>query len=262
MRLLFATDLHQAQASATAFSTRLSGADLLVLGGDLTLYGGASDAKRVVESFDHAGVEWLAVPGNTDLDEVSTWLTDKGRNLHGRGVRRGRVGLVGCGGSNRTPLFTPNELTEDEIDAALRGGLAELDRSELDALVVVSHVPPKDTVADRLFSGEHVGSTALRRFIEEVRPDLCLCGHIHESVGADHLGPTLVCNPGALSHRRFADVSLADEGMTCRIMTVELGAAQRVREEVVGAFLKLKGYAAWRISPQGLAVVENRTSPS
>jgi len=37
MRLLFATDLHQAQASATAFSARLSEADLLILGGDLTL---------------------------------------------------------------------------------------------------------------------------------------------------------------------------------------------------------------------------------
>jgi len=153
-------------------------------------------------------------------------------------------------------------LTEEQIDEALRSGLAELDRSELDALVVVSHVPPKDTVADRLFSGEHVGSTVLRRFIEEVRPDLCLCGHIHESVGSDHLGATLVCNPGALSHRRFADVTLVGDAMTCRIMNVDLGAAQRVREEVVGAFLKLKGYAAWRISPQGLTAAHNRTDPS
>ena len=45
----------------------------------------------------------------------------------------------------------------------------------------------------------HVGSTAVREFIEEAQPDICLCGHIHESRAVDRIGRTVVVNPGALA---------------------------------------------------------------
>jgi Icc-related predicted phosphoesterase len=44
---------------------------------------------------------------------------------------------------------------------------------------------------------EHVGSKAIRKFIEEHQPLLGLHGHIHESYASDHIGNTLVLNPGS-----------------------------------------------------------------
>jgi Icc-related predicted phosphoesterase len=43
-----------------------------------------------------------------------------------------------------------------------------------------------------------VGSIAVRTFIEEKQPLLCVTGHIHESKGQDYIGRTLVLNPGMM----------------------------------------------------------------
>ena len=44
---------------------------------------------------------------------------------------------------------------------------------------------------------EPVGSTAVRRVIEEVEPALSLHGHIHEARGHTRIGKTLSINPGS-----------------------------------------------------------------
>ena len=65
--------------------------------------------------------------------------------------------------------------------------------------MLVSHNPPKDTACDIIPGGIHVGSTAVREFLEEAQPDICLCGHIHEARAMDRVGRTLVVNPGMLA---------------------------------------------------------------
>jgi uncharacterized protein len=51
--------------------------------------------------------------------------------------------------------------------------------------MLVSHSPPLDTSLDRIYNGDHVGSLAIRRFIEQWgsggRLRVSLHGHIHES---------------------------------------------------------------------------------
>lgn len=76
--------------------------------------------------------------------------------------------------------------------ATIRDDLAELagDRV-LDRSVFLFHAPPYDTPLDRAALDErridhapldvHVGSVAIRRFIEQRQPRLTLHGHIHES---------------------------------------------------------------------------------
>jgi Icc-related predicted phosphoesterase len=71
-------------------------------------------------------------------------------------------------------------------DLALLVGDAELDRA-----VMLFHAPPHDTTLDRAgLDGMtiehvpldvHVGSIAIRRFIEERQPLVTLHGHVHES---------------------------------------------------------------------------------
>lgn len=82
-------------------------------------------------------------------------------------------------------------------DGADNGCGKEVD--ELPPLLLVSHTPPHATACDRLHNGTPVGSTAVRDFIQKYQPEICLCGHIHESRAEDRLGRTLVINPGTLS---------------------------------------------------------------
>jgi len=67
--------------------------------------------------------------------------------------------------------------------------------------IYVTHTPPYNTALDIIYSGKHVGSRAIRKFIDEARPPLTLHGHIHESPSRsgkifDKLGNTISINPG------------------------------------------------------------------
>ena len=77
--------------------------------------------------------------------------------------------------------------------------------------LLVAHSPPRDTRCDVIGSRAHVGSRALRDYIERHRPPLVLSGHIHESPrvsGAwrDTIGPTPVVNPGQFGTPRLCGV--------------------------------------------------------
>ena len=74
-----------------------------------------------------------------------------------------------------------------------------------------------------IHSGQHVGSRAIRRFIEAHQPPLALAGHIHESPRTsasyrDAIGRTQVVNPGQFGTSRLCGVWFdpADPGRTLR----------------------------------------------
>ena len=77
--------------------------------------------------------------------------------------------------------------------------------------VFVLHSPPRDTTCDVIASRQHVGSRAIRAFVEARQPRLVLSGHIHESPrvsGAwrDRVGATPVVNPGQFGSRELSGV--------------------------------------------------------
>jgi len=85
--------------------------------------------------------------------------------------------------------------------------------------MVLAHVPPHDCRLDCTGLGDHVGSRALRRFIDEHQPDLVVCGHVHEARGTERLGRTLVVNCGPATSGCYALLDL-DERMDvelCRL---------------------------------------------
>lgn len=75
-------------------------------------------------------------------------------------------------------------------------------------MILISHTPPAGTAIDRLKNGKHVGSEAVRAFIETHQPDLCISGHIHEARGEDTIGNTRIYNPGMLQHGGWVDIQL------------------------------------------------------
>ena len=70
-----------------------------------------------------------------------------------------------------------------------------------DKTIYVMHSPPDNTNLDMVLNKNHVGSMAIREFIEQNQPYLTLHGHIHETVNVsgefkDRIGNTLCMSPG------------------------------------------------------------------
>jgi uncharacterized protein len=194
MKIVSFGDVHMATRNLARMGAELRDTDLIVVSGDLTNFGGADDAREVIEAVRRECAKVLALPGNLDQHEVIPYLENAGVALHGKGLVVDGVGIFGCGGSNISPFNTPTELTEDEIYDTLMRGYLEV--RDCRPLLMVCHTPPFETKCDRLVGGRAVGSTAARRFIEEIHPDVCISGHIHESAAVDQIGLTTVLNAG------------------------------------------------------------------
>jgi len=182
----------------------IGSADQVIITGDITNYGSSRDAETVLNRLRAFNSSILGVAGNLDQPDVARYLEDLGISLHGRGRTIEGLGIMGLGGSNYTPFNTPYEFSEEELGAFLAAGFAQLENVQ--NFILVSHTPPVRTNTDRLADGKHVGSRAVRTFIEEKQPFLCLSGHIHESRGQDTIGRTLVLNPGMMKDGGYIEV--------------------------------------------------------
>jgi uncharacterized protein len=194
MKIVSFGDVHMATRNLARMGDQLRDTDLIIVSGDLTNFGGAAAAHKVIDAVREACPRVLALPGNLDQPEVTPFLETAGVALHGKGLAIDGIGIFGCGGSNITPFRTPTEFTEDEIYDTLTRAYAAV--RDCRPLLMVCHPPPFETKCDRIIGGRAVGSTAARRFIEEVQPDVCISGHIHESAAVDRIGATTVVNAG------------------------------------------------------------------
>jgi uncharacterized protein len=225
MIIVAMTDIHDDVTRLGAIAEDLKAADLVLLTGDLTNFGGGEDAARVVKAVRRHNTRVLAVPGNCDPRAVDTYLTREGINLHRRSVVVDGVAFVGVGGSLPCPGRTPNEYSEEEMAAILAEGFDRVHPS--DPLVLVTHQPPRGTVADRLPTGIHVGSASVRAFVERVQPVLCLTGHIHEGRGLDTIGRTPVVNPGPFWMGGYTYARISRTGAEVEIRPRQALAADR-----------------------------------
>lgn len=186
MKILALADLHGQGVKAER-----NDLDLIVVAGDITAFGGYDEAREVLKPLVESKIRLIGVPGNCDYQGVADYLTEIEANIDQREIEINGFTFIGLGGSNFTPCNTPNEHTDEEFRQNLNL------RTDTDKrLVLISHAPPYKTKLDRVLSGEHVGSKAVREFIEETQPILVICGHIHEAMGEDIIGNTRIINPG------------------------------------------------------------------
>lgn len=198
MRVFLASDIH-GRSKRLGDALKREDVDLIVLAGDLS-NGSLGEVKEVIRAAREHGYV-LFVPGNMDPPKLLTIEDlEGGVNIHLKRYEYSKWTFGGHGGGNVSPFITPIEFSEDEI----RRGLIGL--GDVDILVV--HTPPHNTRLDMVRAGLHVGSKAIRKYIEEKKPALCLCGHIHESPGIDSIGPTKIVNPGPMMRGRYAIVKL------------------------------------------------------
>ncbi len=214
-RIIQISDLHGNTSVIESITGEIMAADLLVLSGDITHFGGRLKAAEVMDTILKLNIPTVGVPGNCDRRGAALYLEQIGVSVDGilREIAGFRV--YGMGGSLPTPAPTPKVYREGEFGDRLTRFLEEKGSPD----IVVIHQPPADSALDRIHSGSHVGSPAVRKFIERSGALLCLTGHIHESFGTETIGRTLVVNPGAGGHGRYAVIEIREKIATAELKT-------------------------------------------
>lgn len=215
MKIIAIPDLHGSTKGIGNIAGELSDADVVLLAGDLTNFGNEKDAARIVEEVRKYSDVIYGVPGNCDYAAVNQYLLEQGIGLHGKGAVIDGVAFVGVGGSLPAPGGTPTEYSEPELQEFMDRAMEEIP-DDL-PLILMAHQPPVKTKIDRISNGMHVGSKAVRSFIEKRQPLICFSGHIHEGVGMDSIGETKLINPGPFRNGGYA---YAEIGETIRVLEI------------------------------------------
>jgi hypothetical protein len=208
MRIIAFTDVHGSYDRLEETLRREAEFDAVVVGGDLTTHGRTDEAASVIDRLQKFGRPVLAVAGNMDLPSFDSVYENLGVNINAKGVIIGDTGFFGVAGSPFTPMNTPYEISESEIARRARLGCRDVETARWK--IFVPHAPPKGTDLDKITIGKHVGSEAVREFVEVHQPDVLVCGHIHESRGVDILGKTQMVNCGAAGRGYYAVIEVGD----------------------------------------------------
>jgi uncharacterized protein len=211
MKILAISDIHGKHKKIVEY-LKENHVDLIIIAGDITNFGPSELGEEILNEISSFNIPVLAIPGNCDpINLYGNIDNSNAINIHGRSVTIKNIGICGFGGSNPTPFNTPLEFDEIEIYDEARRAMEEIKDHKI--TLFVSHAPPLGTKTDILPSGDHVGSEAIRRVIDEFQPSLNVCGHIHESMAMDEIGKTKVINPGMLEmgYACIIDIDDSDE---------------------------------------------------
>lgn len=201
MRLLCITDIHGASEMFEKILQHEPQPDGLLIGGDFTNFGPPQEAERLLDTALLYCPQVFAVAGNCDSPEIDDMLLRRGVSLHRRGQAFNGFGFFGLSAMPpwRGEMY---EFTEEELDGFLADGHAQT--QGLTRFIMLTHPPPHHTKVDRNSSGKHLGSTAVRKWMYDLKPALLICGHIHEARGVDELNGTVIVNCGPARNGCYA----------------------------------------------------------
>jgi len=165
------------------------------------------------ERIGQSGVQFYMMPGNDDdfgIDEQiarsSYVINPVGKTIQLNDFHE----LISFDYANPTPWQTPREWSEDEYYARIKARAAEL--QNVGRAVFMIHVPPYDSGLDtapeldknmrpKVTMGDvlrvPVGSTGVRRALQELQPVASVHGHVHEAPGQSKIGRTACFNAGS-----------------------------------------------------------------
>lgn len=189
-RVLHISDVHCSFDNLVrVLRARAKEVDGIVLSGDLECDG------KFIEVLRGAGKPVFAVTGNMDDHYIGRLLDEAGLSVENRVISYGSYIIAGISGRDPTTSISQvaNKLKEYQGNKVL----------------IVAHHPPKGVV-DKAFIGVHAGLYEARGLIEELKPLVYFCGHIHEARGYGFLGSTLVVNAGPLKKGYYAIVDLRE----------------------------------------------------
>ncbi|MBW1647521.1 MAG: metallophosphoesterase family protein [Deltaproteobacteria bacterium] len=202
MQLLAVADIHGRPDRLRHVRDTLAqhAVDALVVAGDLCRWFRAP--ATLLKELQQLRLPVMVIRGNSDPRRLEDRLGVYSNitSLHLKAVAWGGVSFVGAGGTVPLPFASRLGWSEGIIEETLCRLLTRQS-------VLVVHPPPRG-VLDRVAGRFHAGCRTVSRVIAACRPQLVLCGHIHEQPGVATLGDTVVVNC-TLGRGRGALVRLA-----------------------------------------------------
>jgi uncharacterized protein len=177
MRILLLADIHGEEAVLERLRSVASRYEYVLIAGDI------GKAVSFMEDLLSISDNIYWVPGNSEeLDSPDKYP----RCLHRQRMEiSGGFNIVGFGFTPPTPFGTPGEMREEDIYSQMR------DLPIDGRTILLTHAPPYG-ILDEVEPGLHAGSHSVRKIIEEMRPLLLICGHIHDVEGKQKVGETTV----------------------------------------------------------------------
>ncbi len=162
--------------------------DIIILAGDLTF--AETSIKDIVGPFAKAKKDVLIIPGNHESISTTEFLAEAyapyAKHLHGYSFKKNNIGFFGAGTADMGVFM----LKDSEIFNLLKKSHDKV--KNLKKKIMVTHMHPEDSKSE--FSG-WPGSKGIRKAIEQFKPDLAICSHIHEASGLEeNIGKTRVIN--------------------------------------------------------------------
>ncbi|MGV8161848.1 MAG: metallophosphoesterase family protein [Candidatus Nanoarchaeia archaeon] len=193
MRILGAGDLHGDLGLAIKLSQKAvdERVDLVLLCGDIT---DDNSAENILAPFKEKNLKMLIISGNHESISAADFLAyiNNARHLHGYSVKYDDIGIFGCGSAN----VGIHGISEKEIFDTLKRGNNYL--NDVKKKIMMTHVHPAGSKMEML-SNFVQGSTGIRKAIDEFKPDILICSHVHEAEGLEEqIGTTLVINVGTI----------------------------------------------------------------
>ena len=176
MRILAVADFHgyQYRLNILLENIKKYSPELVIVCGDITQFGPGEVATNFL---DQIPVDTIAVPGNIDSLDVATAIDkSKAKNISLKKIEKNKISFVGIGGDtiSQSDVKTIEKLLDKQS-------------------VLVSHAPPHG-FQDKVFIGKHIGNKELRKIVDNCKPRLVICGHIHENPGFTKNKYTTVVN--------------------------------------------------------------------
>ncbi|MFH1638048.1 MAG: metallophosphoesterase [Candidatus Woesearchaeota archaeon] len=182
-------DLHGIKKAFATIMKRAKDADIIVCAGDISDWG--QGYEPFIRQLSLLNIPVLMIHGNHEGEDELRHVCSKYPNMmfiHKACYQLGKHLFFGYGGGGFA--------AENEEFAKIAQRFSK-DIQKDSTVIMVTHGPPYGTKIDNIPNLGHRGCKSMRQFIEDKKPVLWVCGHLHETSGMmDVVGKTVVVNPG------------------------------------------------------------------
>lgn len=204
MIIVALADIHGNIGVLESAQAVLKTADIVLLAGDITNFGGVDAMASIINEIRHYNNNILAVAGNCDSPEAAKYLKDQKISLDSKIIERDGVIFTGIDGTENSSMGFAGKM--QDISQNIPDGKP---------VVFVSHQPAQGTSV----AAGRGGSYSVREFIMQKMPLLAISGHIHHARTTDKLVATALANPGPASKGYYVHAEI-DQGQLkqCQIL--------------------------------------------
>ncbi|MBW3011670.1 metallophosphoesterase [Candidatus Woesearchaeota archaeon] len=192
MKIFAFTDLHGDLEALRKIHNKIEKEkpELILCAGDLSIF--EDHFSLLVSELDSFGLPVLLIHGNHESESLvrnAARMFSNIKDLHKKTYKKSDTLFLGYGGGGFS-------LVDEGFVKISKKFKDEIRKHKPKKIVLMTHAPPYNTKVDQIH-GNCAGNKSIRDFIEKVKPDIVICGHLHENEGKqDKIGSSRIINPG------------------------------------------------------------------